>query len=307
MHRPVKQTIGAGGYALVAVLWMTAAMTLLVSTLVHEARSEIRAVTARRDLARAEAGGDAAIQLAARAIAADPASFGLQRALDVGFDGQRMRVQVTPVNGLIPLNAAPEPLLAALFAYGAGLDPDSARRMAQRVIDWRDPDDAALPGGAENPDYEAAGSPFRTRGGPFEAPEDLLQVLGMTLDTYDKIKDLVTVDSGAARCNPLAAPLEVLLVLAGGDAATAQRISAARDAGNTLVDTTSLMQEFIDQSTSSRFRVRAFMPVEGLPQVYVRTQVLEVAPAQAGQPVPWMSLRVERATGFVPDASFASR
>lgn len=299
-----RERRGQRGYALIAVLWMTAALTVFVSALVYQARAEVRTVGMRRELAQAEASGDAAIQIAARMIAREPAQFVQQKEFTLAFDGEGMRVVVVPVSGLIALNAASEPLLTALFAYGGGLDPMAAQRLAQRVIDWRDPDSAALPSGAENPEYQLAGSRFRTRGGPFEAPEDLLQVLGITLETYDKIKDLVTVDGGSARCNPLAAPLGVLLVLARGDAAAAERIAAARDAGNALVDTTSLMQEFVDQSTSSRFRIRAVVPV-GEQRLSVRTQVVDVAPVSLH--VPWISVRAERASGFAGSESIPTR
>lgn len=297
---------GQAAYALVAVLWMVSALMLLVSALVFQARTELRTVTAGRDIALAEARGDAAIQLALRGIVADGrAAFAAQRTLDLAFDGEGVRVVVTPLNGLIAVNSAPEPLLAALFVHGAGLDPATAQTLAQRVIDWRDPDSAALPKGAENPEYTAAGVPFRTRGGAFEAPEDLLQVLGMDLETYDKIKGLITVDGGSARTNPLAAPFEVLLVLAQGNAAVADRVAAARDAGQVQVDTTTLMQEFIDQSSSSRFRLKAFVPL-GADRAIVRTQVADVAPHPSSQ-LPWTVLRAERSLGVGGNLPVAQR
>lgn len=305
MSRRMSPRRAQRAYALVAVLWMVSALMLLVSALVFQARTELRTVTAGRDMVVAEARGDAAIQLALRAIAADRAAFGVQRTLDLAFDGEGMRVVVTPLNGLIAINAAPEPLLAALFVHGAGLDPATAQTLAQRVIDWRDPDSAPLPKGAENPEYAAAGLSFRTRGAAFEAPEDLLQVLGMDLETYDKIKGLITVDGGSARTNPLAAPFEVLLVLAQGNAAVADRVAAARDAGQVQVDTTTLMQEFIDQSSSSRFRLKAFVSV-GAERAIVRTVIADVAPPPSSR-LPWAVLRSERSHGAGGDAFVAPR
>jgi general secretion pathway protein K len=85
----------------------------------------------------------------------------------------------------------------------------------------------------------------------------------MDLTTYDKIESLITVEGRSARTNPLAAPLDVLVVLAQGNTTVAGRVAAARDAGQVQVDTTSLMQEFIDQSSSSRFRLKALVPMSG--------------------------------------------
>lgn len=299
MRRTSTRLRTEAGYALVAVLWMVSALMLLVSALVFQARTELRTVTAGRDMAVAEARGDAAIQLALRAVGSDVKAFAIQRVLDVEFDGEVIPVMVTPLNGLIALNSATEPLLTALFLHGAGLEPGLAQTLAQRVLDWRDPDAAPLPKGAENAEYAAAGTPFRTRGGAFEAPEDLLQVLGVDLETYDKIKDLITVDGGSARTNPLAAPPEVLLVLAQGNAALAGRIAASRDAGQVQVDTTSLMQEFIDQSSSSRFRLRALVPMGG-ERAVLRTQVINLAPPPSSR-LPWSVLRRERVQGVSVD------
>lgn len=282
-------------YALVAVMWMVSALMVLVSALVFQARTEIRVVSAGRDALTAATHGDAAIQLALAAIAGEPRAFIYQRTLDVSFEGQGIRVVVTPLNGLVSLNGAPAPLLEALFVRAAGLDPALAGTLAERIVDWRDPDSAPLQRGAEAPDYLAAGSPYRPRNGPFEAPEDLLQVLGVDLETYDKIKDLITVDGGSALTNPLAAPQEVLRVLAQGNAAVADRIAAARDAGQVQVDTTSLMQEFTDQSSSSRFRLQAIVPT-GDGRAIVRTQVVDASPVSSPR-LPWRVMRVERPYG----------
>lgn len=290
-HDIVTRRVQAG-YALVAVLWMVSALMLLVSALVFQARTELRTVTAGRDIAVAEARARAAIHLAARSISADVSAFSRQRVLDFEFEGEAIRVVVTPLSGLVAINLASEQLLAALFVYGAGVAPDLAQSLAQRVIDWRDPDVVSLPKGAENPEYVAAGVPFRTRGAPFEAPEDILQVLGMDLETYDKIKELITVDGRSARTNPLAAPREVLIVLAQGNAAVAGGVVAARDAGQVHVDTTSLMQEFIDQSSSSRFRLKALVPMDG-ERALIYTSDVDTAQT-ANSRTPWDVLRSER-------------
>jgi len=278
-------------YALVAVMWMVSALMILVSALVFQARTEIRIVSAGRDAQTAATHGDAAIQLVLAAMAADPSAFLYRRSLEVEFEGKGMRVVVTPLNGLVSLNSAPAVLFEALLVRVAGLDPGFARVLAERIIDWRDTDSDPQPRGAEAPDYVAAGSSFRPRNGPFEAPEDLLQVLGVDLETYDKIRDLITVDGGSALTNPLAAPQEILLVLAQGNAAVADRIAAARDAGQVQLDTTSLMQEFIDQSPSSRFRLQAFVPT-GDGKAIVRTQVIDASPTSSPR-LPWRVIRVE--------------
>ncbi len=290
------------GYALVAVLWMSSALMLLVSALVFQARTEVRAVSAGRDLAMAEAQGDAVIAMVVRAITADPPSFVMQRTLDMEFEGESFKVVVTPLTGLVSINAAPQSLLAALFQFGAGVDAAAAQVLAQRVIDWRDPDSDALPAGAENPQYVAAGVPFRARNGPFEAPEDLLQVLGVDFEIYDKIRGLVTSDGSSRGVNPVAAPAEVLLILAQGNASLAGKVAVARDAGQVNIDTTSLMQEFIDQSSSKRFRLQAYVP-GGARGLSVRTVTVDVSPPVNSR-LPWRILRTEEPIGVLTPSAY---
>jgi len=119
-------------------------------------------------------------------------------------------------------------LLTELIAVGADVERNRASSLAQRIIDFRDADENPQPAGAEDPAYAAAGSPFRTRGGPLEATEDLLQVLGFDFDLFERLRPLVTVHGrGDGRVDPVAAPLSVLRVLAGGNEQMASAYAAA--------------------------------------------------------------------------------
>ena len=75
-------------------------------------------------------------------------------------------------------------------------------------------------------DYAAAGVSHRPRGGPFQYPEDLLQVLGVSYPLYDRVRGLLTVRGGGAGIAPQAASEDVLTLLAGGDREQAARIAA---------------------------------------------------------------------------------
>ena len=82
-------------------------------------------------------------------------------------------------NGKINLNLADAALLTA-FLKALGEDDAQARQLAGAIIDWRDEDSLLQPGGgAEAPDYAAAGLPYGPRNKRFETLGELQRVLGM--------------------------------------------------------------------------------------------------------------------------------
>lgn len=279
------------GVALVAVLWIVASLSLLAMSLVSSSRGEVRTVQMARAFSEAAANGDAVIEIAAREIygAAEPI-VRFTRASYL-FEGRELIVQVTPAAGFIDINAASEALLRDLFVFGAGLDEERAEVLVQRIIDWRDPDDAALPLGAEDDAYVAAGVTFRTRGGAFEGPEDLLQVLGMSYEVYDKIQLLVTTSSGAAGVDPLAASPAVLRILAGGNDANVDAFVSAREAGEPLLDMTGFTQEHLVSASGAIFHLEALFPLDAGARLARARWVDLSLPGPLG--LPWRTLRIE--------------
>ena len=86
-----------------------------------------------------------------------------------------------------------------------GLPTDEAQHLAAAIADYRDPDNIKTPGGAEAFDYEAAGLKHGPKNGPFDSPEEAMQVLGMTPEILRAISPLVTVHSPSGEVNVQAA------------------------------------------------------------------------------------------------------
>lgn len=283
------------GVALVAVMWIVAALSLLATSLAATTRADVQTAQGTRAFAEVAALGDAAIELAALAMRAKPPPVARRTQQAFEFDGRHVEVVMSPVGGFVSLNGASEALLRDLFMTGAGVERAVAETLAARVIDWRDSDVAALPMGAEDEAYEAAGVRFRTRGGSFESPEDLLQVLGVSFDIYDKIQSCLTVYGGSAGVDPLAASLDVLTILAGGARSRAEAIMVARDAGEPNIDMTALVQDHLAVSSGMIYRMEARVRDDrGRSLVRVRWVDLE-SPGRGG--LPWRTLRVEAVRG----------
>jgi general secretion pathway protein K len=282
-------TTGAqAGIALVAVLWMVAALSVLALALATATKSELHTAQGVRARAEAAAIGDAAIQLAVLELRSTPEQQQNFAHFAYEFAGREVEVAMVPASGLVDLNQATEALLAALFTETGGEEPEFAAELARRVVNWRTPGLTEQDG-----DYAAAGVGYRTRGGPFQYPEDLLQVLGVSYPLYDRVRDLITVRGGSAGVAPQAASEDVLTLLAGGDRELAARIAAARTDDPTT-DMTGLATQFLGGGGAAVYRADARVQLGG--RGYRRTRWIDLGQGGADG-TPWRSFRAEPITG----------
>ena len=234
------------GMALIAVLWMVAAMGLIVTGVVKAVRTETSSSGQQRQTLQAQSQADALILLALQSLyfQPDPVTRPSQSA-NFEFAGQSHAVQVSTLNGLIDINNAPPELLAQLYAVAGGLTNSAAQALAQSTVKTREIANA------------------KAVQAKFDAPEDLLRVPGMTYDLYAMIRALLTADlkDGSGRVNPLAAPVSVLQVLTGGDAAKAAALYANRNTPLTGMDTTAFNPAHIENSLSTSLRLQVEMPI----------------------------------------------
>lgn len=253
-HRSHPQS--SRGLALIAVLWLVAAMGLIITGVVKSVRTETSSIGQQRQILLAKSQADALILLALQSLyfQPNPVSQASQIA-NFEYAGQSLAVQVSTLNGLIDINNAQPALLAQLYAVAGGLPKDTALALAQSTVQTREITNA-----------KAAQIKF-------DAQEDLLKVPGMTYDLYVNIRDLVTADlkDGSGRINPLSAPLSVLQVLTGGDAAKAAVLNANRNVPLTGMDTTALNPAFIENNLSSSLRFQVAVPLAAQGHQLVRT------------------------------------
>lgn len=118
----------------------------------------------------------------------------------------------------LSLNIASPEQLKNLFLAAASddLDIKQADAIAQAIIDWRDPDNSALPSGAESNQYKSLSKPYEARNGAFETVEELQMVKGITPAIYEKVKPFLTVYTNG-KININTAPREVLQAFGLGE------------------------------------------------------------------------------------------
>lgn len=164
------------GYVLVTVLWMTALVSLLAVQASASARVE-RLVTGNRvAAARVELAADAGIAAAGAALAAGLPLAAYPRAFTL--EGARIELAVEDEAGKLNPNFASDAMRDALF-QALLREPGAARTLSARLGDWIDSDDATRAGGAEEPEYLAAGLGYGPPNARLESLDELTLVLGI--------------------------------------------------------------------------------------------------------------------------------
>lgn len=280
---------GQKGMALIAVLWLTAAMGLIIAGIVQEVRSEARSIGLQRDMLRGSTQADAALLLALQKIQADPTLIKPAiQAISVNFDGQPLLVDMTPLDGLIDINRAPIQLLTLMYQHAGQLDLQGAAALAQATIDSR-----LLKNG-------------RGEAWEFESTEDLMRVSGMTYSTYAKIKNVVTTElpSGSGLVNPLAAPLATLELLLNGDQARASVFFAQRQASPNAPDTSFFNPELIQMEPSQSFNLQTNIILMNGDVLHKHLNVQWTADPRSG--LPWRILGSQQYLRAIPAVAQAS-
>jgi general secretion pathway protein K len=209
---------GQRGIALVLALWLTIMLTVIASGFAFSMRGETIAARNAVSLAQARAAADGAVERTlyelSRPRMTDTWLADVTRRAwtenDVQFD-----VLAVDETSKIDLNYANDALLRGLVTGVGGLDDQTAARVVDAILDWRDADDAKRPNGAEEDDYRAAGLKYGPSNAPFETVGELARVLGITPDLYRRLADSLTVYSRQPGINSTTASRNVLLALPG--------------------------------------------------------------------------------------------
>lgn len=213
------------GVALVLVLWLMVLMIGLIGVFALSSRTESLQGHLLASGTQARYQAEAGIELAAAKMAhIEPELRWVpdDRVQRLRFEDADLAIRVLDESGKVDLNVAgPDVLLGLMQALG--IQDLQARALVGAIQDWRDEDDLLMPeGGAEDPQYAAAGRPYGAKDRPFETVGELQQVLGMDAAIYGKLAPHVTVMTGLARPNPAFATEPVLRALGWTDAQIGQ-------------------------------------------------------------------------------------
>ena len=220
------------GIALVIVLWGLVLLAVIAAAFTTETRTEVTLARNLVENAKAKA-------LAAAGVHA--AMLGLHRrevekrwradgtVYSMASGEGEVSIVIDDEAGKIDLNAAPDELIQGLLV-AVGLADGEAQALTAAIADFRDADDETHLGGAEDAEYRAAGLAWGPKNKPFEAVEELHQVLGMTRQVYALAAPGLTVHSRSKGVDVTVAPAIVLLALPGVDAEAVEAFTEQRQA-----------------------------------------------------------------------------
>jgi general secretion pathway protein K len=226
-----RRNPGERGGALLAVLWLTAALSAIAFSVAATVRAETERSATALDGLRAYYLAAGAIERAILYMDWGPGAAGPDGAprywapwrsrLYFQFPAGDAMVEIIPESAKLNLNTATaEDLYALLIQLGA--EPERAREIALAIVDWRSP--AAQPSPFDQY-YLGLNPSFRARHASFEEVEEALLVKGMTADLFygeyatdaegrlrprGGLRDCVTVYGGGGRVDVNTAPAPLL-------------------------------------------------------------------------------------------------
>ncbi len=247
------------GAVLVVVLWVVLAISLLALSFSASVRTEVDAarnvVEQKQAFYMARAGIEYAVY---RLLEQQSAFFGTQRQAQLELDptmpeiltgplrlelaGGAADIELVDESGKINVNLAPDNLIFNVLLM-IGVPGPQADVITDSIGDWLDPDNLIRPFGAEDGYYASLDSPYPIKNGPFDLPEELLLVRGVTPEIYYGrkttaengepvelygLQNYFTTFSTVNRIDVNSAPIPVLAAIPGLDFGTALMIDQVR-------------------------------------------------------------------------------
>lgn len=197
-----------GGVALLLVLWASTLLAILLGGYAMLARTE--GLQARYQFAQTQAhyAAEAGLMRAVYGLQ-DPQSkqrwIGDGRTYTFEFEGAKVQVAAVDEGGKVNINAATPEVLRNLF-LAAGLTPQAAQELDERILDWRRPGGFLGEFNNGGDPYTAAGLPYGPRHAPFASIEELQMVWGMTPTLYRRLAPVLTIWSSNSTPDPNTAP-----------------------------------------------------------------------------------------------------
>jgi general secretion pathway protein K len=247
-----------GGFALVAVLWVTAILAAIATGYATMARLQgqeaLHGLTAAKQtylLQSALAKGEHELRkytlnrhLLARKDEIESVaekSLGLwwprHEAYRIRLEDMNMAVRLVGDTGKLDVNSLDYARWVTLLAACGLEDSAEITAVANSIVDWTDEDTNFSIGGAENDYYQGLDKPYLCKDGPIESIEELLLVKGVTPELYHGtgerpgLSDLLDVGGSQDKLDINSASPRAFLMIQGLSPETIAELETIRKAG----------------------------------------------------------------------------
>ncbi len=226
----MRRSSRSDGYVTLAVLLTAALLAAVVSSLVAVSRPALGLVRIGAEEVTAQGLLEGGVAAAAYLLFEAEREAEIVNGLSLRRKTGDIRIRAESESGRVDINTAERALLEGLFDAIGGTSMDRAA-FASRIVDWRDQDDDASPGGAEAADYEDEGLGYRPSNRPFRSVDEMRFVLGLSAADVRRLEPFVTVHARQPGIDPLSAPEVVLNAIPELGRTGVERILQARRQG----------------------------------------------------------------------------
>jgi general secretion pathway protein K len=201
-----------GGFAMVTAVVAVGLFAWMALLFLQAGRGDAMLARAATDRARLEAAADAGVMIALHGLGQENRTLrwpidGTARTLS--FDGTALTVWIEDERGKVPINTASPQVLRQLLA-GIGLQGEGLDALQDAILDWIDGDDAPRAHGAEDKSYLAAGAEMLPRNEAIRTLEELLEVRGMSPESFARLAPSLTLLEAGAFNERTATPLALM-------------------------------------------------------------------------------------------------
>ena len=113
------------------------------------------------------------------------------------FNGSDLDIEVIPEHAKTNINSASADTIRGAIV-DAGIDAGSARTLAARIVDWRDPDHNLQPLGMEDAQYQAAGRGYGAKDSRIDDLSELLLIADIERQAFTDLSRRLTIYVGTA-------------------------------------------------------------------------------------------------------------
>ena len=178
------------GMVLPSVLWITMLMMVIATNYASAVHLNTRAVDNIKTATLLKYDSVSGVYLALERLLAGGSSNNMKYVISV--NNNRVEIEIRPEYMKTSLNQADARELRATF-IDAGINPDIAETLADRVIDWRDPDHSAQLNGMEDNGYFSKGKNYGAKDKGFEDLVELLLIADIDAALFRRLSKYFTI------------------------------------------------------------------------------------------------------------------
>jgi general secretion pathway protein K len=178
------------GMVLPSVLWITMLTIVIATNYASAVHLNANAVENIKTATLLKYDSISGVYLALERLLAGGSSNNMK--YDISVNNNHVEIEIRPENMKTSLNEADARRLRAAF-IDAGINPDNAETLADRVVDWRDPDHSAQLNGMEDNGYISSGKIYGAKDKDFEDLVELLLIADIDAALFRRLSDHFTI------------------------------------------------------------------------------------------------------------------